>query len=73
MNNRYYLKSGDLFSGSLVNLLRAAYYREENKLAVRDPPVVEALNEVVDKHSRRGFWKCHGRLRLDGHPWCIAQ
>ena len=56
-------------SCQLVNLSRAAYYREENKLAVRDAPVVEALNAVVAKHGRWGFWKCHDRLRLDGHPW----
>jgi putative transposase len=43
----------------LVNLSRAAYYRDENKLAVRDTPVVEALNAVVAKHGRWGFWKCH--------------
>jgi putative transposase len=28
----------------LVNLSRAAYYREENKSAMRDAPVVEAIN-----------------------------
>ena len=56
-------------SCQLVNLSRAAYYREENKFAVRDAPVVEALNAVVAKHGRWGFWKCHARLRLEGHPW----
>jgi len=56
-------------SCQLVNLSRAAYYREENKFAVRDAPVVEALNAVVAKHGRWGFWKCHDRLRLEGHPW----
>ena len=53
----------------LVNLSRAAYYREKSKLAVRDARVVEALNAVVAKHGRWGFWKCHDRLRLDGHAW----
>ena len=56
-------------SCQLMSLSRAAYYREENKLAVRDAPVVEALNAVVARHGRWGFWKCHDRLRLDGHPW----
>ena len=56
-------------SCQLVNLSRAAYYREENKLEVRDAPVVEALNAVVAKHGRWGFWKCHDRLRLAGHAW----
>ena len=54
-------------SCQLVNLSRAAYYREERGLAVRDAPVVEALNAVVGKHGRWGFWKCHDRLRLDGY------
>ena len=53
----------------LVNLSRAAYYREESKCAVRDAPVVVALNTLVAKHGRWGFWKCHDRLRLDGHAW----
>lgn len=56
-------------SCQLVNLSRAAYYREENKFAVHDAPVVEALNAVVAKHGRWGFWKCHDRLRLNGHQW----
>lgn len=34
-------------SYQVMNLSRAAYYREENKLAVRDAPVVEALNAVL--------------------------
>lgn len=36
---------------------------------MRDAPVVEALNAVVDKHGRWGFWKCHDRLKLQGYPW----
>ena len=56
-------------SCQLVNLSRAAYYRNENKLAVRDAPVIEALNAIVAKHGRWGFWKCHDRLRLKGHSW----
>jgi putative transposase len=53
----------------LVNLSRAAYYREERRLAAPDAPVFKALNAVVAKHGRWGFWKCHDRLRLDGHAW----
>ena len=48
---------------------RAAYYRKPQDRALRDAPVVDALNAVVDKHGRWGFWKCHDRLRLDGHGW----
>lgn len=63
-------------SCQLLNLSRAAYYREESKLAARDELVVEALNAMVAKYGRWGFWKCHD-LRLSGHPWnhkptCIA-
>jgi putative transposase len=56
-------------SCQLVNLSRAAYYRDENKVAVRDAPVIEALNAIVARHGRWGFWKCHHRLRLKGHHW----
>src|SRR4051794_1631249 len=56
-------------SCQLVNLSRAAYYREENKLVMRDAPVIEALNAVVGRHGRWGFWKCHDRLKLQGHLW----
>jgi putative transposase len=56
-------------SCQLVNLSRAAYYRDENKVAVRDAPVIEALNAIVAKHGRWGFWKCHDRLKLQGYPW----
>ena len=53
-----------------VRLSRAAYYRRpEQRRAERDRPVIDALNEVVDKRRRWGFWKCYDRLRLDGKPW----
>ena len=38
-------------------------------MAVRDTPVIEAFNDIVAKHGRWGFWKCHERLRLNGHEW----
>lgn len=31
--------------------------------------VIEALQELVVKHNRWGFWKCYKRFRLDGHEW----
>ena len=52
-----------------MNLSRAAYYRAAGAIAKRDEPVIEALNGIVAKHSRWGFWKCHERLRLDGYEW----
>lgn len=36
---------------------------------MRDAEVIAVLNKVVTRHGRWGFWKCHGRLRLDGHAW----
>jgi putative transposase len=52
-----------------ARLSRAAYYRRHIDWAERDRPVVDALNQVVSRHGRWGFWKCHDRLRLDGHLW----
>ena len=31
--------------------------------------MVDALNEIVAKRSRWGFWKCFNRLRKDGRRW----
>jgi putative transposase len=52
-----------------VGLSRAAYYRRVTNRGARDRPLIDALNAVVARHGRWGFWKCHGRLRLDGHAW----
>ena len=35
----------------------------------RDGAVIEALERVVERHPRSGFWKCFGRLRRQGHGW----
>jgi hypothetical protein len=32
----------------------------------RDRTVIEALNDLVARKPRWGFWKLHDRLRLDG-------
>lgn len=48
---------------------RAAYYRQGVDRVGHDAPLIDALNKVVAKHGRWGFWKCHDRLRLDGHGW----
>jgi transposase InsO family protein len=53
----------------VARLSRAAYYRKGIDWGERDRPVVEALNRVVERHGRWGFWKCHDRLRLEGHLW----
>ena len=31
--------------------------------------MIHALNAVVEKRPRWGFWKCFERLRSDGHAW----
>jgi putative transposase len=53
----------------IVKLSRAAYYRRPQCAKTRDAEVITALNQLVAKRSRWGFWKCFARLRLDGHPW----
>jgi len=56
---------------AIVELSRRAWYREdpvERQLAA-DQPIIDALNAVVEKHARWGFWKCFYRLRNLGHPW----
>ena len=50
-------------------LSRAAYYRRGIDWSERDGPVIEALNVVIGQHGRWGFWKCYGRVKLDGHSW----
>jgi putative transposase len=52
-----------------VRLSRAAYYRPPRSRLGRDLDVVGALNEVVARHARWGFWKCFYRLRRAGHGW----
>src|SRR5258705_541016 len=52
-----------------VRLSRAAYYRPPRSRLIQDAEVVTALNEVVGRHSRWGFWKCFYRLRRAGHRW----
>ena len=39
------------------------------RVPIDDVAIIEAFNAVVAQHGRWGFWKCHDRLRLDGHAW----
>lgn len=53
----------------IVGFSRSAYYQPTVAWAVRDAPVIDALNAIVAERTRWGFWKCYRRLRADGHPW----
>ena len=52
-----------------VRLPRATYYKRLVSRECGDEAVIDALNAVVERHRRWGFWKCFDRLRLDGHRW----
>ena len=52
-----------------VRLSRAAYYRPPRSRLGRDADGGAALNDVVARHRRWGFWKCFYRLRRTGHRW----
>jgi len=54
---------------SLLKLSRTEWYRRPASRMERDVEVIEALNELVARKPRGGFWKLHDRLRLDGR--CI--
>ena len=53
----------------IVGFSRSALYKPRVNWAAKDAPVIAALNEMVGKRSRWGFWKCFHRLRADGHEW----
>ena len=52
-----------------VQLSRSSWYREPSQQVVRDQPVIDALNAMLKKYPRWGFWMCYDRMRLDGHAW----
>lgn len=53
----------------IAGLSRAAYYKRPTPAEQRDAEVIDALNAIVARHGRWGFWKCFMRLRLDGRCW----
>ena len=53
----------------IANLSRSAFYKGPVDRALSDAPVVDALNGIIAKRARWGFWKCFRRLRADGHGW----
>jgi putative transposase len=52
-----------------VGLSRSAFYRVGADVGLRDAPVREALNGLVDKNGRWGFWKCFDLLKRQGYGW----
>ncbi len=34
-----------------------------------DVPIIEQLSKLTTEHPSIGFWKCHYRLRQQGHRW----
>lgn len=53
----------------IVGLSRTALYRPRVDWLARDKEVIDAINGVITRRPRWGFWKCYGRIRLDGHPF----
>ena len=46
----------------IVGFSRSALYKPTVDWAAKDAPVIAALNEIVSKRSRWGFWKCPQRF-----------
>lgn len=53
----------------IVGISRSALYKPVGDQMAKDAPVIDALNDMVAKRPRWGFWKCFHRIRQDGHPW----
>jgi putative transposase len=52
-----------------VRLSRAAYYRPPRDRLSRDQSVIDALQALVAKNTRWGFWKCHDRFQIERRGW----
>jgi len=52
-----------------VGLPRSALYKPTTDRAAKDAPLIDAINTVLEKRPRWGFWKCFDRLRQDGRDW----
>ena len=54
----------------IAGVSRSALYKPRaEEASVKDAPIIEALNGVVSRHGRWGFWKCFHWLRSQGHGW----
>jgi putative transposase len=52
-----------------AGLSRSAWYNPPQDRIARDGEVIEALQALVEKHNRWGFWMCFDRLRNMGYRW----
>lgn len=52
-----------------IGLSRAAYYSGTRSNAEHDAEVIMAINAVLEKHARWGFWKCYKALRRKKYHW----
>ncbi len=52
-----------------IGLSRSAYYRDTTASGSRDAEVIAAINGVLEKHARWGFWKCFKALKRHHHHW----
>lgn len=52
-----------------TRLARSSWYRPASDASLDDDSLIDALQAVIARHGRWGFWKCFRRLRLDGHGW----
>jgi len=52
-----------------VGMSRAAWYRTPVAWTERDQQVILALNRLVERRPRWGFWMCFKVLRRAKHPW----
>jgi putative transposase len=53
----------------IVGYSRSALYQPQTDWAAKDAPLVDAINSIIVKRPRWGFWKCFKRLRKDGQSW----
>lgn len=53
---------------NVTSLSRTAWYRRPAN-ETRDADVTDALNTIMDRWLRWGFWKCFNWLRAKGHGW----
>lgn len=51
----------------IIALSKSSYYYE--KKPKDDTEVIDAINKLIDKHPRNGFWLIFNRLRKLEHPW----